>query len=295
MATENPSGLENIINGTISNVLATLVIFVLSLVFLDRKRIWAPWIYKNFSKHGRVVINCLIFLVKILIDPVFRVILAGAFLSLMILDYKSINAIYAIFIFLILLSFLRKPIKKNFFISSPKISDGFEKLNFDIWEIKTGSPIIEVNSGRPAPDLGLSVFPEGRTNSFIFLKNEKIEEGVIECDFYLEENALLNIVIFADMDQDAWYMARFDSRPKYSDGFIIKKHGENWKDFRMSGTKTRPKEWHRARVEFNSTRVSMYIGNNLIVDFENPTIFGDKVGIFNEVNFVHVDNFLLTK
>ena len=289
----NPIELKNIINGALANISAAVVLFILGLLFLDNKKVLAPWIYKYFSRFGKIVVNCLIFLKKIIADPILRIILAGIFL--IIINYNGGDLFFSFFVLLILWSFLWKSKRESNFLPSPKISDGFDRLDLERWEIKTGNPIIEDNFGKPAPGLGLTVFPEKRTDSFIILKEKDVEQGVVECDFYLEDNAIFNIVFFADDGKDAWYMARYDSRGHYSDGFLIKNPEKSWEEFKMSGTKTTIKKWHRARVEFNSTKVSMYSDDILIMEFNNPNIFGRKIGMFNEVNFVHVDNFLLTE
>lgn len=289
----NPIELKDIVNGAIANISAAIVLFVLGLLFLDNNKILKPWMYKYLSKFGKSFVNTLIFLIKIFADPIFRIVLAGVFLVL--INYKGGDLTYSFLVLLILWSFLWKSEKKSIFLPSPKFSDGFEKLDIERWEIKTGNPIIENNFGKPAPDLGLSVFSEVRTDSFVILKGRDVEQGIIECDFYLEDGAIFNIVFFADDKKDAWYMARYDSRSHYSDGFLIKNHQKSWEEFKMSGTKTPTKKWLRARVEFNSTKVSMYSEDNLIMEFTNPNIFGKKIGMFNEINFVHVDNFSLTE
>lgn len=289
----NPIELKDIVNGAIANISAALVLFVLGLLFLDNNKILKPWLYKYGSKLSKGLVDFFIFLIKIIADPIFRIILAGVFLVL--INYKGGDLIYSLLVIFILWSFLWKSKRKSIFLPSPKISDGFEELNSERWKIKTGNPIIENSFGKPAPDLGLSVFSEIRTDSFIILKERDIEQGVIECDFYLEDNAIFNIVFFADDEKDAWYMARYDSRGHYSDGFLIKNPEKSWEEFKMSGTKTTIKKWHRARIEFNSTKVSMFSDDNLIMEFSNPNMFGKKIGMFNEINFVHVDNFSLTE
>jgi len=280
--------LKIIINGAIANILAVLVLGILSLVFLDKKRILAPWIYNYFGKFGQVFVKYVNLLIKLLIHPIFRVLL---FLILLILiNYKSGDTFLSIIVFLILLSFLWKP-RPLTLLPASKFSDGFE--NIDNWEKKTGNPEIEIDFGKPAPCLGLKKISNQAINSFVILKNIETEYGIIECDFYLEQDAIFNIVFFADSENDNWYMARYDSRDNYSDGFLIKENGAgaNWRNFRMSGTQTNIKKWHRARIEFNSTRVAMYKDGVLLVEFRNPKIFGKKIGLFNEVNHVHVDNF----
>ncbi|GAH35616.1 unnamed protein product, partial [marine sediment metagenome] len=38
-----------IINEALANILAAIILFILTLVFLERKRLLAPWLYKFFG------------------------------------------------------------------------------------------------------------------------------------------------------------------------------------------------------------------------------------------------------
>lgn len=275
-----------IINEALANILAAIILFILTLVFLDRKRVLAPWLYKFF---GVTFTKYLYLAIKLLVHPLLRILLA--FIFLIFINYRGGDLLFSLFVLLILLSFLIKQKYEDRFLPVGKISDDFQTL--DNWEVKTGEPEIETNFGKPAPAIGLKKVSGQRTNSFVILKNILTEQGIIECDFYLEQDALLNIVFFCDKTKDNWYMARFDSRRNYSDGFLIKNQGAgvNWRNFRMSGTQTSAIKWCRARVEFDSTRVAVFKDGELLVEFNNPQILGGSIGLFNEVNHVHIDNF----
>lgn len=275
-----------IINEALADILAAIIIFILTLVFLDRKRVLAPWLYKFF---GVTFTKYLYLAIKLLVHPLLRILLA--FVFLIFINYRGGDLLLSSFVLFILLSFLRKQKYEDRFLPVGKISDDFQTL--DNWEVKTGEPEKETNFGNPAPTLRLKKVSGQRTNSFVILKNILTEEGIIECDFYLEQDALLNIVFFCDKAKDNWYMARFDSRGNYSDGFLIKNQGlgVNWRNFRMSGTQTSAKKWWRARVEFDSTRVAVFRDGELLVEFNNPQILGGSIGLFNEVNHVYIDNF----
>jgi len=277
-----------ITNGAMANILAFIVWGILGLVFLDKKSVLRPWIYKYFGKFGQTFVKCINFLIKLLTHPFFRILLS--LILLILINYKGGDIFLSVVIFLILLSFLWEP-KRITLLPASKISDGFNDL--ENWDTKTGNPQIETDFGKPVPSLELKVIPGQATNSFIVLKDIEAERGIIECDFYLEPNSIVNIVFFADLENDNWYMARYDSRNNYSDGFLVKESGPgvNWKDFKMSGTQTKAKEWHRARVEFSSEIVAMYRDGELLVEFRNPKIFGKKIGLFNEVNHAYIDNF----
>ncbi len=282
--------LNNGIASSLGNIVSAIILGIFGLLFLDEKRVLAPWIYKFFNKK---VARAILFTLRLLYHPYFRVfIILGL---LFFINYRNVNAIDILSSFLIsllFLSFLLKSGDKLKFTAATQISDSFKNLTN--WETKTGQPVIEPDFGKPAPDLGLRTFAGEATNSFVIIKDTEAERGVIECDIYLEENAVLNIVFFCNQDNDNWYMARFDSRATDSDGFLIKDEG-HWRFFKMSGTQTKTKDWVRARIEFNSTKVSMYKDGILLIEISNPNIFGKKIGIFNEVANVHIDNFSFTE
>jgi len=282
---------ESILNGTLSGIISGFILFLLGIVFLDKKRILKPWIYKVLDRRIYSKLREIIsFLIKFVVHPYLRL-----FLSLILilsLNYGYNKALSSLFLILITWSFIKKE-KKVKSLPVAEFSDGFK--NLEDWSIKDGSPEIKKDFGKPEPSLNLKFDPNEKNNSVVFLKNIRKKSAVIECDFYLEENAIFNIVFFANTQDDRWYMARYDSRGRYSDGFIIKDGGlgYTWRNHILSGTKTSSKEWHRARLEFNESKVSMYKDNILIAEFENPNLFGSQIGIFNEVGDVYVDNFLL--
>lgn len=283
--------VNEIISGTVSNVLAGIILALLALVVLDEKRVLKPWIYKFLQPIVGQSIQLLLNFIKLIVHPILRILWIGLFLLL--LNLGNNHFLYSFLILLITLSFLIEPKFGLRFSPNPKLSDGFN--NLAKWEIKTGAPEIEKDFGRPAPGLGLKVTLQRGTHSFIILKNIEQEKGIIECDFYLEPNAVFNIVFYCDKQNDNWFMARYDSRKSDSDGFLIKDRGPgvNWRFYRMSGTQTNTKTWLRARLEFSSTRASMYRDGELIAQIDNPTQFGKFIGLFNEVQHVHVDNFAL--
>lgn len=276
-----------IMDNTLSDIFAAIVLFLLGLIFLDKKKVLNPWVYKYFSVFGKTFIKYLFILFKIIFHPLFRIALATIFLIL--INYRGGDLLLSLLVFVILISFFWKSKFKEKFFPVAKVSDDFRDINK--WKIKTGEPKIESDFGKPASALGLKLI--SGTNSFVILKDMEVEQGIIECDFYLEQNSLFNIIFFYDEKQDKWYGARYDSRENYSDGFLIKDQGPgaNWKNYKMSGTNTSIKKWYRARIEFNSTKVAMYKDGELLRGFTNPIILGKSIGMFNEVGDVHVDNF----
>lgn len=279
-----------IVNNTVANILSAIIIGILGLVVFDRERKLRPWLYRLF---GGTFTRFLYKLLDVIINPWLRVLII--FILLIIINLRDGDFVLSVILFLTTLSLLWRAKYDVSFLPASKKSDSFEKL--DNWITKTGNPIIENDFGKPAPDLVLKHISGQATNSFVILKNTEQERGIIECDFYLEDGAIFNIVFFCDDQRHNWYMARYDSRIYFSDGLLVKDQGPgaNWRVFKMSGTQTDIKRWHRAKVEYDSTRIAIYKDGVLLVEYNNPKIFGKKIGIFNELNDVHVDNFILTE
>ena len=279
-----------ILNQTIAQIIAAIALFVLSLFFLDQKKVVAPWLYKYFNKNFSKIVN---YIIRIISLPITRIII-----SLILLAPINLygNWYYSAILIFFILTFLIKPETYKNYLPASEISDEFKDLKN--WENKAESATIENNFGKPVPDVNLKFTGADPKNSYLILNETKASSGVIECDFYLEPNAVFNIVFMANLEEEKWYMARFDSRQSDSDGFVLKEKGigqQNWSFFKMSGTYTSVHEWHRARIVFNKEKVAMYRDEQLIVEFTDPEIFGNRIAIFNEVNDVHVDNFIFTK
>mgnify|MGYP001613485336 FL=1 len=288
--------VNDIISGTAANLLAGIILTILALIILDEKKILRPWIFNFFKPFAAVAIQYFLKLLGFVTNPWLRVLIIGYLIWTL---NNQPNLLYSILILAISVTLFWRPKQRVSENPAPEIFDGFDKLDTSVWSTKTGNPEIEKDFGKPAPDLGLPMAtPIQATNSFLLIKNLEFERGIIECDFYLEPHAVFNIVFFCDIKNDNWYMARYDSRlPDSSDGFLIKDqgHGVNWRGHRMSGTHTSEKQWHKARIEFNSEKASMYRDGELIAEIKNPNLFGKSVGFFNEVNHMHVDNFYIAR
>ncbi len=298
MDSSGSSYLHDITSGTVSNLLSAFMVFILSLVVIDQKKVLRPWIFKTFNPISRTILGILLSSMVLLSSRTSRVI--GLIILISFLAYYNSNKLVWGFTVLLALTFLWDTRQKLNYDPVPEFTDNFDDEDLKNWKIKTGKPFIEENFGKPRPDLGLKVSsPSEATNSLLILKKTSVEEGIIECDINIEPYGLVNILIFCDEANDRWYMARYDSRisPSESEGILVKDEGpgQNWRPEVMSGTHSPNRSWFRARVEFNSRRITMFRDGQLIAQFNNPVMFGKKVGLFNEVEHVHVDNFLLTK
>jgi len=284
---------NDIVNQTIAQIIAAVAIFILSLFVLDQKKIIRPWVYKYFNNSLKWFFFSILKLIDIFSSLPARIIIA---ILLVILISIYHNIYYSVILTILILSFFMREKKHQTFLPASDFSDKFE--NLVLWNVIRGAPIIEHDFGKPVPDLNLKFIGDNPTNSLIFHKKIEATQGTIECDFYLEPHSVFNIVFFADKEKEKWFMARFDCRPGESDGFLIKGEGvgqQNWNYYKMSGTTTSVHEWHRARIVIKDKKILLYKNDNLLVELKDEQSFGKHVGMFNEVNDVHVDNFTFTK
>lgn len=286
--------LTDIISNFIGSMLHWIVVGLITLAYLQSRKKLLPFIYKFF---GQRIADFLQKATNFIIDPRLRVIIIALLLVVIHITQPSFGL--SVGIFLLSLSLLWKPKIKTSFDPLPTFSDDFssKKHTEKSWLSKTHKLEIEDNFGKPAPDLGLKYIGTEATNTFLYLKDIEAKKGVIECDVYLEPGAVFNLVFFANVSKHNWYMARLDTRERNSDGFLIKDKGpgNNWRELAMSGTRSKVKEWIRVRLEYSELKASLYINNELLVEtvIEITTAFGKKIGLFNELADVHIDNFAL--
>lgn len=287
----NENTIRDVLTGALGNFLGGILLTVLSFIILDQTKV-RPWIYKYFRPF---FIEAYQKIVSFLFNKYLRVLVF--IFSLLMVNIGINSILFSMVATLVLLSFVFRQKYDKLDFPSSEFSDGFD-IPEDIkrnWIIKTGEPSLDEGRGKPRPSLKLNVpDPPEATNSFLVLKDFKSEHGVIECDLLLGPGALVNIVFFCDKDKDNWHMARFDTRGGgSSDGFLIKDQGRgaNWRGNQMSGTTTNSQSFYRVRVEFSSERARMFRDGELLAEITNPQIFGNYIGVFNEVGEAVIDNF----
>lgn len=280
---------SNVLANASGTIIATVITAAFGYFFVDPFR---QWIFRTSPKLNRFILIVIDFIYK----PIVWLVAFFGFQTMIFFDRYRFWSLIATSI--ILLRFFRssKPESKTYPSRSSQFSDGFHKLE-DIernWETITGKPALDEGRGNPRPSLQLAkIDPPQATNTFLLLKKITTESGVIECDFFLERGALLNIVFMCDKGNHNWHMARFDSRGGTTDGLLIKDGGKgnNWRFNNMSTSRSSAGSWYKAKVEFNSERVRMFRNGELVTEITNPQIFGKYIGIFNERGNVSIDNF----
>jgi len=265
----------------LSLLFAFLVIFIVKLLLS-----FFEYIRKNGSKIIKITIS-------VIFHPIAKIIyLLLIFLIIMYLSsFDFYIVILCISALLISLSSI-----KWFIIKKSDFNDTFDS-GMGSWDVITGNPTINQTFGKPAPNLDLSVVPGIRTNCFLeLLPIETPEVGEIECDVYLETGSLFNIVLRGDIANKKWYMARLDSRngDRDKDAFL-KNNGNGWDFINTSSENSTPKIWHRMKIDINSTGAKLFKDGKLIAEMNDAELSGKKIGIFNEIGEVHIDNFTVRK
>jgi hypothetical protein len=280
---------NNAIANAVGTIIAASITGAFGFFLFDPLR---QWVYKNNPKFARFLLKFLDFIYK----PVLWIAAFFTFQAMIFFDIYRYWSVVATSIILLRFYFSSKSKVKTYPSQSSQFSDGFHKLE-DIgknWETITGQPSTDEDKGNPRPSLHLTMTdPPQATNTFLLLKKITSERGVIECDFFLGDRALLNIVFMCDKTNHNWHMARYDSRGGTTDGLLIKDGGKgnNWRFNNMSTARSNSGSWYRAKIEFSSERARMFKNGELVAEITNPKIFGKYIGFFNECGNVNVDNF----
>lgn len=287
---------DGVLTNAVGAIIAGIVLFLLPLLIFDEKKVLRRWI-NNLNPFFRRIAETLLLVQSFLFGRIARAVYAAALVAILLIDPWSQWVYYygglAMFLIFSLVAFRDEYPRLR---SKSSIFSDFQ--NDKKWKVITGSPDFNEDHGKPAPDLLLAKHLQDATNTFIVIKETEFERGVIECDYYLESDAILNIVALGDTRRHNWYMARYDSRDGETDSILIKDAGPgaNWRHDKVgySGGSSK-RRWHRARVEFSSEGIKMFRNDELIAEVTNPQLLGKEVGMFNEVNDAHVDNFRVSK
>ena len=287
---------DGVLTNAVGAIIAGIVLFLLPLLIFDEKKVLRRWI-NNLNPFFRRIAETLLLVQSFLFGRIARAVYAAALVAILLIDPWSQWVYYygglAMFLIFSIVAFRDEYPRLR---SKSSIFSDFQ--NDKKWKVITGSPDFNEDHGKPAPDLLLAKHLQDATNTFIVIKDTEFERGVIECDYYLESDAILNIVALGDTRRHNWYMARYDSRDGETDSILIKDAGPgaNWRHDKVgySGGSSK-RRWHRARVEFSSEGIKMFRNDELIAEVTNPQLLGKEVGMFNEVNDAHVDNFRVSK
>ena len=175
-----------------------------------------------------------------------------------------------------------------------------DSLTGDItkWTPINGQPQISQIRGKPPyiRSLLLEETQESRRYSFVGANYNKIQDGEVECDVYLEREALFNLVIRADDQYNIYYMVRLDSRRGQFNGILFDPGNRNWDFIKQSNINTASDRWWHMRVRFKGSEIKLYLDGKLVIATSDKRLPGlGNVGIFNELKRVFVNNFVIRK
>lgn len=280
---------SNALANAVGTIIAALITGAFGFFLFDPLR---QWIYKNNPKFARILLKLLDFIYQ----PVLWIVTFFVFQATILFNIYRFWSVVATSIILLRFYISSRSEGRAYPSRSSQFSDGFHELGNvkKNWEIITGEPTLDKEKGNPKPSLYFNMtVPHHRTNTFLILKEITAKQGEIECDFFLEQGALLNIVFMCDKTNLNWHMARYDSRGGTTDGLLIKdgRKENSWRFNNMSTSRTNSGSWYRAKVEFSSERARMFRNGELIAEITNPQVFGKYIGLFNECANVSVDNF----
>lgn len=142
----------------------------------------------------------------------------------------------------------------------------------------------------PVPSLcsrGLQLRPvPGRDLSTVLqLHSEpRFRDGAIECQVYLDYNALFNVIVRGSVPDDQFYMARLDSRQDFWDCVLFKPKGGSWHEcnrgYLLHNSPCR--RWLTMRVEADGRRISLYRDGEAVDQIRDAGLRSGTVGLFAE-------------
>lgn len=173
-------------------------------------------------------------------------------------------------------------------------SDNF-KTDLNKWEKVSGSPQISFIRGIPnPPSLLLEENPKDRRDSYILAKDVSFINGIITCDVYLEREAVLNLVFRCNTND--FYMARIDSRAAGSSGILISRDRVgNWGYIYQPNISFQNDVWHHLVLSFKNNDIKFQIDEEVFKIKNKELLNSGRIGLFNEVKRVFVNNFSVIK
>jgi hypothetical protein len=117
-------------------------------------------------------------------------------------------------------------------------------------------------------------------------------DGEIECEVYLEQGAIFNLLLRGSLAGGEFYMARLDARPAYWDCILFQPKGRGWHECNKDkGTLTHhssPNQWLAMRVEAKGSRISIYRDGQLIDQIDDAKVTTGRICAFAELANVYV-------
>jgi hypothetical protein len=118
----------------------------------------------------------------------------------------------------------------------------------------------------------------------------RFAEGTIQCEVFLEHNAVFNLVVRGDVSDDEFYMARLDSREEFWDCVLAKARGKAWRECNKGQLSHHSpfRDWTTMRVDSHRGRISLYRDDQLVDRIADARLSDGNVAMFAECGEVHV-------
>jgi len=139
---------------------------------------------------------------------------------------------------------------------------------------------------------GLQLIPhDNRSKVLLLEKLPQFVNGVIECEVYLEPNALFDVILRGSLADGEFYMARLDARPTMWDCILFTPKGKGWRECNKDkGTLIHHSphgQWLKMRIVADGHRISLYRDAQLVDQVDDAKIMIGRVGLFAEVANVY--------
>lgn len=280
-----------------NQVVAGLIILIATSIALHSSNLFKKpinktklFLLKNLPVFFTKIIDLISLVVSFFVTPLFYLffLFVTAVMVFILLGYPY-GLIYSVIIVLIAWSSFSQLTRKQT-KAEPEFFDTFEGLKR--WTTINGNPQISYSIGNPKSALYLPIVANNPNNSQVELKNLNFNNGVIECDVYLEPNSLVNILFRADTKNKKYYMARLDSRHGNQDAFL-RNDGSGWFIIASSSHTTNANEWQKIKAVVTGNNFQLFNQDGLILSTTDDTYKSGSVGLFNEVANAYVDNFAI--
>lgn len=209
----------------------------------------------------------------------------------------TVGGLVGLILVYMIAAYILRLIKRFIFRNEGKVlfMDRMDK-DLEQWSPISGKPIISSERGknRVKKSLLLDKDSSSRRNTCLLVKMNNIKNAIIECDVYLEPNAVFNIVFRSNLGVSNYYMARLDSRPRGGlNGFWIGERVDSWRHL-TSKSKVLHGKWCHVILNVRDSHFILDIDGETLEADDNTYTSAGGIGMFNEINRVFVNNFTVT-
>lgn len=138
------------------------------------------------------------------------------------------------------------------------------------------------------------VFPphEKLTRVLLLQKLPLFSDGVIECEVWLEQESLFNVIVRGDIFAGEFYMARCDTRADWPDCIVFSKGGMTWQtcNWGIAPSKHHSphNQWITMRIHAIGRQIRLYREGLLVDEIADAKIILGKIGFFAEIGHAYV-------